>query len=187
MKLILSFVVLVLFSLVFAGCSQKTSTKQPQENVVATKPKVDKPIVEKDQQAKEEKKNDLEISDIFSNAQKIGIVDVSGGNAKGEAWLAIKGEKTHHRVIAHNLPQLLNGDFYEGWLVKDAAAGDFFSTGAMIMEENSSKFTLNYQTEGDKSDYRLVVITLEPDDGDPAPAAHILEGAFASSVDLTIK
>ncbi len=52
---------------------------------------------------------------------------------------------------------------------------DFFSTGEMIFDEQSQVWMLNYETTADKQDYSKVVITLEPDDGDPAPAKHILE------------
>ncbi len=113
--------------------------------------------------------------DIFTNSPTIILEDVSGGNASGEAWISVKDGETFHKVIAKNLPELQNDDFYEGWLVKRPAALGFFSTGNMYFDEIQVAWILNYETEGDKSNYPKVVITLEPDDGNPAPAKHIIE------------
>jgi len=37
---------------------------------------------------------------------------------------------------------------------------------------------LYYTADEDKTDFESVVITLEPEDGDPGPADHVLEGSF---------
>ncbi len=112
---------------------------------------------------------------VFDDQPMIELSDVSGGNATGMAWIVVEDGKTFHRVVAYDLPELTNGDFYEGWLVRPAPDFDFFSTGAMIFDDAENAWVLDYETEGDRSDYSNVVITLEPDDGDPAPAEHILE------------
>ncbi len=77
-----------------------------------------------------------------------------------------------------NLPDRANGEFFEGWLV-NLATGKFVSTGAV--EYTSSGLAVNnfvgaqdYQTLG----YTSYVLTLEPNDDDPAPAIHILEGTL---------
>lgn len=113
--------------------------------------------------------------DIFSDKPPMLLKDVTGGSASGEAWVVIEDGTTYHKVVAINMPKLENEDFYEGWLVKSPAALGFFSTGEMIYSEDEGIWILEYETEGDKSDYPTIVITLEPNDGDPAPALHILE------------
>jgi hypothetical protein len=110
----------------------------------------------------------------LQSGNKVELVDVSGGNASGTAWTTLKGSQTHHRVVAKDMPALDNEYFYEGWLVRNAAAGEFFSTGEMT-QQSTGEWMLEYIHEGDVLDHAKVVITLEPDDGDPAPAEHIIE------------
>lgn len=115
--------------------------------------------------------------DRFVGVNPVILNDVSGGNAQGKAWTVVENGITYHKATATNLPELTNGDFYEGWLVKKSPF-DFFSTGEMLFDETSQTWILEYETKGDKSEYTGVVITLEPDDGDPAPAKHIIENEF---------
>ena len=119
----------------------------------------------------------------FEGAPSVILEDVAGGNATGTAWLAYRNGKTVHKVDAFDMPELQGGDFYEGWLVK---GGDFFSTGRMEYSEDVGGFVLNYETDGDKTSYNKVVITSEPDDGNPAPARHIIENSFPSGIDFNI-
>lgn len=176
---------LLFFSVVLSGCSKSATTSEQNENLAPPVPEVVSDDKNVEMTKKETKK--MNEGDVFKNAPSIQLSDVSGGKGSGKAWVAIKDGKTMHFAVGHNLPQLTNGDFYEGWLVKDPAAGDFFSTGAMVFNENNGEYTLNFETKGDKSDYRLVVITLEPDDGDPAPAGHILEGTFKPEISFEVE
>jgi len=102
------------------------------------------------------------------------LEDVSGGDAYGEAWTVVKDDKTYHRVFARNMLELEDDYFYEGWLV-NKTNGSFFSTGKMVYNEKYENWLIEYQIDGDKSSYTQVVITLEPDDEDPAPAKHIIQ------------
>ncbi len=113
------------------------------------------------------------LKEVFSGPP-ILLEDVSGGDASGEAWLKVENNVTFHKVVAKNMPRLKDNEFYEGWLVKKST-NDFFSTGQMFFDTQAQTWILDYQTEGDKSNYTKVVITLEPNDGDPAPAKHIIE------------
>lgn len=77
-----------------------------------------------------------------------------------------------------NLAPTTNGDFYEGWLVSQTPF-DFFSTGPVEVNSageivNIYASNIDHQTEG----FTQYVLTIEPDDGDPAPAKHILEGTL---------
>jgi hypothetical protein len=74
----------------------------------------------------------------------------------------------------YDLPLPEGTDFYEGWLVKKGTS-EFISTGRAydMMPMYSNVFRSN---EDLKDKYDFYVLTLEPDDGDPAPAEHIVEG-----------
>ncbi len=122
---------------------------------------------------------------IVKNAS-ITLADVSNSGASGTAWLAVSNGHTFHRVRAQNMPALSGTDFYEGWLVKNPATGDFFSTGKMNYNSETKEASIVLTASGDKSYYRFVVITVEPDDNNPAPAAHIIEARFASETNLNV-
>jgi len=130
-----------------------------------------------------------------SNAAPDGIIcsqfdangklkDVSGGNASGTAGFCYVVEGTFYmQASASNLPSLEDSYFYEGWLVNQST-GDFISTGKAEVSKKDTEQTLvsltnDFAVAGkDYSDYNYYVLTLEPDDGDPAPAEHIVEGAL---------
>jgi len=116
-----------------------------------------------------------EIEGVFATegVEMTVLEDVTGGQAIGTGWRQFSNDKFFHKVEANELPALEKGFFYEGWLVGDEG---FFSTGRM--GEEAGKGVLYYTADEDKSDFRGVVITLEPEDGDPAPAEHVLEGSF---------
>ena len=132
-----------------------------------------------------EKKKALEEKElrerIFTKAQVIDLKDVVRGKSTGKAWLALYEGKTYHRVKSTGLSKLEGSSFYEGWLIKDAKKNDFFSTGKMELQENGDG-TLEFITEGDKTMYRTVVLTSEPNDGNPKPDKHIQEGVFSSKL-----
>ena len=102
------------------------------------------------------------------------LIDVTGGESQGNAYNTYEKSIFVHKVSA-GLPAPSGTDFYEGWLVKPGSK-ELISTGRL--ELNKNNYSLEFRSEKDYADYKLVVITLEPDDGDPAPAAHILEGSF---------
>lgn len=174
-------VVLVLGGvLYYANQSGKEEDKMAQEKAMMEKEAMEQK--DKDVMMTEEKN----LEAIFAKAPSITLKDVSKSGATGVAWLAVYNGKTYHRVIAKNMPALPDTDFYEGWLVKNAITGDFFSTGEMKYNATSNETTLNFVTDGDKSDYRFVVITSEPDDGNPKPDKHIIEERFGQNVNLNV-
>lgn len=118
------------------------------------------------------------------------LKDVTGGEASGEANSEFSAEKYTHSVVAKYLPALEDGYFYEGWLVQLEPL-DVISTGKMIPDPSTDSigspqassgqegnFALSLETQDDLTSYTRVVITLEPDDGDPEPAEHVLEGTL---------
>jgi len=120
---------------------------------------------------------------VMDQKETIDLEDVSGGDSFGIATREIQDGLFRHTVKA-TLPDPSEDEFYEGWLVRSSPF-DFFSTGDMVTI-STGEYVLEWfsgeagpgSAWGEYADYTQVVITLEPDDGDPAPAAHILEGEF---------
>ena len=126
-----------------------------------------------------------QIDELIENVTPLTLEDVEGGGGTGSAWIVVKGGKTYHRVTATAIPRLTNDDFYEGWLVKEPVPGGFVSTGQMVFDQKTRKWVLNYVSDSDMSEYRTVVITREPNDGDPAPAEHVIEATFGENIDFS--
>lgn len=146
-------------------------------------PSVDEAMTEKEGDAMVKDEN---FEAVIAKAQSITLKDVAQSGASGAAWLAVYEGKTYHRVMAKNLPPLPGNDFYEGWLVKNPVPGGFFSTGKLSYNPQTKEGKLDFVVDGDKSDYRFVVITSEPDDGNPAPDKHIIEERFGASANLFV-
>jgi hypothetical protein len=114
--------------------------------------------------------------------EQIELLAVDGSGSSGVARRGYTAGLFTHVVIA-SLPSIDTEQyFYEGWLVKPGIV-DFFSTGEMFPREDG-KWGLVWEVDSlnapdDLDDYSQVVITLEPRDDDPAPAAHhVIEGEF---------
>jgi len=74
-----------------------------------------------------------------------------------------------------NIELAEDGYFYEGWLVKGS---DVVSTGHLSNYFGDVRHAVRFESETDYTDYTKVVITLEPDDGNPAPAVHVAEATL---------
>ena len=66
-------------------------------------------------------------------------------------------------------------DFYEGWVVRPEPF-DFISTGRVEKDPTRWVYVQEFNAVQDLSEYTQYVLTVEPNDGDPAPGPHILEG-----------
>ncbi len=106
------------------------------------------------------------------------LEDTTGGEASGVATAKYSSEKYFHEVFTKNLPPLEEGFFYEGWLVKPFPLLDVISSGKLVPEGEEGGFALSLEANENLSKHTRVVITLEPDDGDPDPAEHVLEGTM---------
>ena len=104
------------------------------------------------------------------------LEDVSGGDAYGFAGAIFENEQYILTAEFENLPELKEGYFYEGWVVRNSPLS-VISSG--VAEEVDGKFVNEFTSSEDLSDHLFYVLTLEPDDGDPAPAEHILEGTLS--------
>ncbi len=116
---------------------------------------------------------DIEIS---SQAFEAALSAIGDSHAEGAATSDYVDGTFHHLVVA-TLPDPPEGYFYEGWLVRSRPF-DFFSTGEFIQHVDDLKWYLVYESEDDRRDYNKVIVTLEPNDNDLAPAEHVLEGVF---------
>lgn len=112
----------------------------------------------------------LEVS--LGSTYMADLTDVTGGPASGAAIMAISESGTYLTAAFEELPDPAEGYFYEGWLVRTQGELSVLSTGALKGDMNF------FDSELDLSDHNQYVLTLEPDDGDPAPADHVVEGTF---------
>jgi hypothetical protein len=101
------------------------------------------------------------------------LEDVSDSGASGLA-LATYDEGTYKLFAGFSgLRDPSGTDFYEGWIVRKKPF-EFLSTGKV--DKLGGVYTNTYQSGDNLTDHDFYVLTLEPDDGDPGPAAHIVEG-----------
>ncbi len=97
---------------------------------------------------------------------------VTPDSATGYAKMYMKDEKfmLHAGFSGLSAPQ--GDDFYEGWAVQREPFM-FISTGKLEMIDG--KYVNEFMSDTDYSSYDFYVLTLEPNDGDDAPADHIFE------------
>lgn len=102
------------------------------------------------------------------------LEDVSGGEASGYAGASYTDGYVLYASF-DDLPRLEDGYFYEGWIVRNSPLS-IVSTGAVkrVLGEFHNSFT----SVDDLRDHDFYVLTLEPADGDPEPADHVLEGTL---------
>lgn len=104
------------------------------------------------------------------------LEDVTGGNASGTAIASWLTDSKRYELSAtfSDLPELEDDFFYEGWVVRKEPLR-VISTGA-LEREDADTWSNVFTSDDDLTDHTTYILTLEPDDGDPAPAEHVLEG-----------
>lgn len=106
----------------------------------------------------------------------ITLTDVSGGQGYGDGYRTQEATLFIYKA-AVTLAEPTGGNFYEAWLF-NPTLGNFISLGKM--SKMLDRWIISYESETDYSDFTKMVITSEPNDNDPAPAKHILEGNFVN-------
>lgn len=101
------------------------------------------------------------------------LTGVEGVNANGVAQSHYFEDGRYLHTTTLNIEPAQDGYFYEGWLVKGL---DVVSTGHLTNNFGDTRHSLRFEKDVDYTGYLNVVITLEPDDGNPAPAGHVAEG-----------
>jgi hypothetical protein len=78
-----------------------------------------------------------------------------------------------------NISPAPDGFFYEGWIVKGPSV---ISTGHLSNYFSDSRHALRFESDIDYTGHTKVVVTLESDDGNPAPDVHVAEGTLKKTV-----
>ncbi len=122
--------------------------------------------------------HDMNIVDVTDGKEIRGIT--TSPDAAGYAFASYSdGEYSLHGKFS-GLTDPIGDDFYEGWVVRQSPFA-FWSTGKLIKKEDGN-YHNSITSSRDYSDYDFYVLTLEPNDGDAAPADHILEGDVMSAM-----
>lgn len=103
------------------------------------------------------------------------LSDVFGGEASGTAYYTYEDSTYTLYATFEDLPKLEEGFFYEGWVVSNNPV-EAVSTGAL--ELKNGVWVNEFTSSRNLMNHKQYVLTLEPDDGDPAPAEHVVEGMF---------
>lgn len=139
-------------------------------------------MIEKDADGDEDgetmKKLNLSASleDVTNGQTLIGDVN-TGGNATGLALAGIVNGQYQVTATFENLPDPSDDSFYEGWIVRQDGELSVISTGVATKQDNT--YVNTYTSSQDYTDHVQYVLTIEPNDGDPAPAEHVLDGVLS--------
>lgn len=104
------------------------------------------------------------------------LADVTGGTRFGLAYTRFSGGVFTLIAKMGGLADLADGPTYHGWLVKRGDGMRVLDAG--IVQKINEKFFIVYQSKENLSSYDFFVLTLEPNDGNNAPAEHFLEGSI---------
>lgn len=108
----------------------------------------------------------------FQNSVVMTNVDPENyPDAEGEGYYGVN-EGLIKLYADFNIADPEEGFFYEGWLI---CGNDAISTGELAKFDG---LWIDYYETTDDIQCRRYVLTIEPDDGDPAPADHVMEGEF---------
>lgn len=91
----------------------------------------------------------------------------------GEWYMMTKDGMTHVHASFMWLANPGNDNFYEGWIVRQSPLS-VISTWAL--EFKDGKWVNMFVSDTNIDDHTFYVLTLEPNDNDPAPADHVFEG-----------
>lgn len=109
------------------------------------------------------------------------LFDVTEGTATGSVMSTYQDGTYYLHAEMDGLPNpstFGEGYYYEGWLVRRNGL-HVLSTG--VVEVDSTGHAENSYVSGqDWYDHDYFVLTIEPNDGDPAPADHVLEGKMVA-------
>ena len=121
-----------------------------------------------------QKENIMMMAQQDTKSKKATLTDVSGGNAKGVAFILRKDGKLYF-TASGNLSDPTNGSFYEGWLVKKGSKPVAYVDTGKLAKQKDGSYEVSYSSDELYDGYDLVVITWEQID-DQKPEKHILEG-----------
>ena len=105
------------------------------------------------------------------------ITGVEGAPANGVAQAHYFDSGVFFHTAQINIESPEEGFFHEGWLVNPETK-EVISTGHLRSLMGDTRHRLQFESDRDLRAFSKVVVTLEPDDGNPAPASHVAEGIF---------
>jgi len=118
-----------------------------------------------------------QLHDVTEGSTIRGIT--TGGSGSGIAQANFKEGIYDLFVTFENISDPRSTDFYEGWIVRRGASFSVLSTGR-VDKDADGIYTNTYRSGEDLTDHDFYVLTIEPDDGNPAPADHIVEGVLSN-------
>lgn len=130
--------------------------------------------IESEEVSHETKTEDTEevVSEEIEYSHNGTLLAVDGGSGAG----SVKSVFTDSYMLTasiNSIPDPEEGFFYEGWIVRSSPL-DVVSTGKLSKKDGS--WVNTFTSEKDLTDHTKYVLTIEPDDNDPAPADHVVEG-----------
>lgn len=178
-KNVLVFIVLVVLLLIVSRFTEDASIQQDQLTES-----------EESEQAENEtaiKELDITRSSVMERGgfQYQGTLrDITGGrilrkittntHAQGAAQMWYTNDLFELRATFVNLPDPDGTDFYEGWIVREED-NHVVSTGPLA--QINGEWVNVFESSDNLTDHQKYILTLEPDDSDPAPYhTHIVEG-----------
>jgi hypothetical protein len=169
-------IISLLSILILAACGSVSETDDSGQVMDKVDPVKDSSMVEVDENLAEDMDDDIDF-DLSA-----GLLAVDGSEASGLALATYDQKSAYYNLKATfaNLVDAPEGYFYEGWVVQTGVTPSVISVGKIAKE--GEKYVNRYVSETDLSDHGSYVLTLEPDDGDPAPAAHVVEGDFKEAM-----
>lgn len=158
------------------GLLNQNNEEESAENEMSGAPQADEATKETDTATANEMKDLLykfsgNLADVTNGEDVRGVN--TGGEATGIAKSNWDGNQYLMFATFENIPDPQGEDFYEGWVVQREPFM-FISTG--VVEQVDGSYTNAYRSDQDLTSYDFYVLTIEPNDEDPAPADHIVEG-----------
>jgi hypothetical protein len=170
---------IVLGFLAFAGAIFIYSNKQGNE-LTSPVTEASPPIVVNNEETQEIMVEEVHPAMTYQFSSL--LEDVTGGKSTGIAKSNFEDGAYTLLATFENLPDPTGTDFYEGWIVRKGADFDVISTGQAVLIDG--QYRNQYGLDQDLTDHDFYVLTIEPDDGDPAPADHVLEGTMVKTANL---
>ena len=177
---------LIIPALLITACSTPATEKTELSPSIAPIETGEKMVKETDSDKMMKEDEVMEEKAMIEYSHMANLVDVTDGNillsgartneaTSGEAKMVFDGE---YKMVAtfNEIPDPGPDHFYEGWIVIPSSR--FISTGKV--EQVDGVYTNTFSSPEDMTEYTKYVLTLEPDDNDPAPAEHIVDGDFVA-------
>lgn len=104
------------------------------------------------------------------------MAGVEGTNANGVTQAQYFEDGLYVHSLALNIEQAPDGFFYEAWAVP--ASGSPVSLGHLTTPFGDVRHRVSFEEKQDLRSAMKIMVTLEKDDGNPAPAQTVAEGTL---------